>query len=352
MGFGSDLKAVLRRVWPPSRTSFAPAINAMDAAMDLDDLARSALQLRRVDAVRLGDYVAFFYKGDSSYERLPPELKGIDIGGLDLPLWKPEPPKSPADFISSWTPDQGATELLLAYMLRAFGERLAIVDVGCQYGLSTMQLYRKAMALGFKGKMHAFDCGIARNLAPLNFENNGFADHIEFHPMAAGSVDRWLTMHSRFDFTADNRVCNRGDPSNILELSEPVRGVTLDRHLGSPLDFAPLYAKIDTQGNEPRVMAGMKRWLERGETALCLEFTPEAYRTMMDPAKFTQELLETHVVFDVGQLGESIIPVEQARFADLMERVASYDYNWTDLMAFDRRLPFADELERQLKETR
>jgi FkbM family methyltransferase len=313
--------------------------------MDTDNLMTAALQRRRVDACRLQDFVNFMYIDDLAYKQLPTEVRGVDPASFDLPLWPRPTVRQATDVLERWRPEEGVELLAMAALVEQFGD-VMLVDVGCQYGSSAMHLAQKGMHLAIARPVEAFDCGVAGELAHINFINNGFAEHVRFHPFAVGSVDRYVLMHAHVGNSEDNRIVNAVAQRTVLDLSEPVRCVSLDKFLGEPANFPPLFAKIDTQGNEPRVFQGLGKWIATRRTAFVLEFTPWAMASTQDPVEFAQLLAQTHLLFDLppdngtGRFRQ----IDAGDVTDLVRRTDATPAKWTDLLAIDRTLGSADRV--------
>lgn len=159
-----------------------------------------------------------------------------------------------------------------------------VADIGANFGYYTILM---AGAVGATGHVHAIEPhpDTARVLRE-NVLLNGFARYTSVHETALGAdVDASVTL-----FTP------AGEPKNAAVVSTPPEGgtsvavaaTTMDALLGAqPLNLV----KIDAEGAEEHIIAGMSGLIARHRPAMVLEFNAARYP---QPARFLDHLLKTY----------------------------------------------------------
>jgi FkbM family methyltransferase len=203
-------------------------------------------------------------------------------------------------------------------------KRPAYLDIGCQYGISSMQIARIA---GKDAQVHAFDPGRASSLVLANFMNNGFSQ-IRFHKMACGSFSGWGLILGEKGNSENNRAGFVGRP----DFSFPARFVRID-----DIDFGEpdvLFVKIDTQGFEPEVFDGAAKTF-RIPSAIVAEYTPWAIRERRDPVRWLSALAERFEIYTLWQGAcEPVTDIEATTRA-----VDESPAHWCDLILLSHGLP-------------
>jgi FkbM family methyltransferase len=224
-------------------------------------------------------------------------------------------------------------EYMVRYYSEAFG-KIAVCDVGAHYGRTSMETASLLREIKADAKMYAFDAGIASQLTWRNFENNGFTD-IDFRHAAVGPIDGHTVMYRQPGHAEDNAILREAGA-----ISFPVRCVQLDTVLEEKGGYVPTLAKIDTQGAEPGVLAGMRKLIAAQPVTMVLEFTPCRVVLQMPPELFIDELLLTHAIFDLGSSRDRLRLVEDATAftRDVWSR------QFADILAVPRNLPGYEEV--------
>ena len=299
---------------------------------DFETLRRLVLQEKRIDLVRLGQFLNFMWTDDVSYESLPEDAKRQPMSALEGRVASAVIRNADL-FVRDWTPEQDISHLVCAHY-QASGGRVTVIDIGCQYGSSAMQTAEFIRSIGGSPKILAYDCGLAGYLAKFNFANNGFNDDITFFQYAVCALDKYVIVHRDLDYSADNRLVN---PFNTWErgsTSTLAQGIRIDTILQSEDIQAPLLVKVDTQGAEPEVMKGAANLGQVTPHALILEFTPAAIAPRCDPELFVSGLIKDYEMFDVGPGGKSLNRVLDV--AGLVNETSSRSEQWTDLVLLQR----------------
>lgn len=105
--------------------------------------------------------------------------------------------------------------------------------------------------------------------------------------MAAGASNCEMTLYQNADNRADNRLYS----NDMASTSVPVQVVTVDSIL-EEMGVAGASCKIDVQGFEALVFAGMRRLLENSDNVILIsEFWSEGLRACdSDPVKMLEDL--------------------------------------------------------------
>ena len=194
---------------------------------------------------------------------------------------------------------------------------MAIVDVGAHVGYFTLIA---AKLVGSSGQVFAFEPDpINSGLLMKNIELNGYAN-IEVTTSALSSKSGNSTLY-RTSLDSGRHSLYRHDIP-VVETVE-VETTTLDEFLESRNWPAIGLVKMDVEGSEPEVLAGMKRLLERSENIkLILEFNiPILKNAGTEPVELLETLMQTG--FRVSYIDETkgAIPLPEGDHASALERL-------------------------------
>lgn len=206
-----------------------------------------------------------------------------------------------------------AETALLARSVRA-GD--VVLDIGANIGYFTLQLARHA---GPQGRVVAFEPE-PENVALLrrNVELNGYRT-VEVVGAAVGDGPGTVTLHVAAENRGDHRLFGEADGRPTLE----VPMVSIDAYLAEHGIERVDVVKIDVQGAEGLVFAGMRRLLaERPPRLLLVEFWPFGLRRCgQDPAALLDSLASVgHRIEEITRHGEEPEPLDPA---ELLARFAS-----------------------------
>ena len=180
-------------------------------------------------------------------------------------------------------------------------------DVGANVGYYTLLL---ADLCG--GRVHAFEPqDELAEMLRASARINGFRD-VVVTTAAVGEERGWTRI---VESTRDRGGVQCLPPEDLVSSSIPI--VALDDAVKEPLDFI----KMDCEGYEPRVWAGMKRHLENRPTIL-MEFTPAAYE---DASGFLAEISSCYTLREVDNNG-SVVSVKAEQ---ILER-ESFSMLWLE----------------------
>jgi FkbM family methyltransferase len=158
-----------------------------------------------------------------------------------------------------------------AVLRRLLRPGMQVLDVGSNIGLYTVFISR---CVGPAGRVMAFepDPRLARVLAE-NCRHN-FCDNVTIYPQALGSKAGRAVLHTLIVNSGDNHLAAAG--GRLWRRDIEVTVATADELLPA---FVPDLVKIDVQGWELQVLAGMREILERNPCVMVyFEYWPAGCR--------------------------------------------------------------------------
>lgn len=308
---------------------------------ELSQIKKIATFRRRVDMLDFGLARAFVYTDDLCYIQASKEHKrfGTEPG----PLLEDEPRE-----INSCYDDE--TQPLLAVLLAHYWKQkldFVFVDIGCQYGFSAMSVARMIKTFAKDNRVFAFDCGIAGDLVPFNLLLNGLQDRIVFERLAVSDRPGPRTIFMDMSHSEDNRIVN--PTVDRAPFSTVVMSTSLDEYVRFR---EHLIVKVDTQGAEPEVFAGMQRLMKERFVTILTEFTPHAMRSRVNPAEWLAALSPDFFIFDahnVHPTSNLYHRMPEVRLEGFVERVDANDTKHTDLLLVPKKLPGVEDLVSRVK---
>lgn len=196
---------------------------------------------------------------------------------------------------------------LTQYLAQAVRPGMTVVDVGANYGYYTLLL---ADAVGETGRVVAVEpLPDAVRLLAETVQLNGFAGRTRIVPQALGAAAGTALL-----FAPD------GEPKNALVVGQPdlqggrtqaVPVVTLDSLAldGPRIDLV----KIDAEGAEQDIVAGMRGVLVRDRPKLVLEYNAARYA---DPPGFLDSLLDVYGEGQELSLDRGLVALDRASVCD------------------------------------
>jgi FkbM family methyltransferase len=176
-------------------------------------------------------------------------------------------------------------------------------------------------------------------------ELNGLADLVSVERRAADAKSGTTLFHSMLGNSASNSALDIHSSFDIpLARSTVVRTVRVDEVVSGPV-----VAKIDTEGNDFRVVRGMERIIAEHDACLQLEFNPSYVSRIADPL---EELRRVDSVFqlyivDPDKPWNAVEKTEAS--AQCIDRIASSPRGWADLFAIKRGMKSFEEFKRQFE---
>lgn len=161
------------------------------------------------------------------------------------------------------------------------------IDVGANVGYHALHM---ATIVGEKGKIFAFEPHPGNcELIELSIEANHLTN-LELFPYAAGDAAGEIELLVEGNHT-NARLNTNPDFDSSTAKKYPVRIVKIDEYLG---DIPRLrFVKIDAEGAEPMVVAGMSELITLHRPILLFEFFPDFIRmtSQSDPEQFLEQII-------------------------------------------------------------
>jgi FkbM family methyltransferase len=198
---------------------------------------------------------------------------------------------------------------------------MRVLDIGANVGLYTLLFSR---LVGESGEVIAFEPDPELFAA---LETNcclNSATNVRLYNMAAGSHSGRMVLSRSLLNSGDNRLATV--PGQVIKRSVDVRVRALDEIVcGSRVDFV----KIDVQGWEAEVLAGMKRILDSNPALqICFEYWPQGLRNAgCDPSALLGGMAERGFRFE-EITGRGRVPV-----TDLSDWPAPTGDSYTNIYA-------------------
>lgn len=295
----------------------------------LAEVNLTALRHRQVELIDLGDCRVFAYADDFITQYIRRD-------------WRPAfAPKG--DIAEELQSDDPLSRSIAFYVKN--GLDFCHIDVGANYGLDLLRTTAFMKAYDVDCPVVAFEPGQPARLLTFTLLANELGEVVTVENMAAS--DRTTPVILNFDplHSEDGRIVERDTPN--FAWADVVRSVSLDDYVETQQLPENIIAKIDTQGAEPEVLAGMSRLLSRGRVVAICEFTPWAIRSRIEPSEFLRKIDQTHFLFDLGPNRERCVALDATDFESFPEHISGTQARWTDLLLVPRTCPELGELHRR-----
>jgi FkbM family methyltransferase len=189
---------------------------------------------------------------------------------------------------------------LTQYLARCVRPGMTVIDVGANYGYYTLLL---ADAVGEAGHVIAVEPNPAAvTLLGQSVLLNGHSGRTQIVPHALGA-----TAGKRLLFLPS------GEPKNatLVDREDVINGRTIEVSTVTLDEIALTYpkvdlVKIDAEGGEQEILAGMPNLIERDRPMLVLEYNAARYA---EPYAFLEKLLTAYSTAEELELTGNIVPI-------------------------------------------
>lgn len=174
---------------------------------------------------------------------------------------------------------------LTQFMARRIRAGMTVVDVGANFGYYTLLM---ADLVGSGGTVYAIEPNPA--ITPLlgrSIALNGFADRTRLCELAAGKTGSPNAILVVPDHEPKNGALTAGSAGDGTRYEVGVTALDDLIEPGTAIDFI----KIDAEGGEEAIIAGMERIFRTSRPSMVLEFNAARYA---DPAGFLQQLIQLY----------------------------------------------------------
>ena len=219
------------------------------------------------------------------------------------------------------------------------------VDVGANVGTTLITKAGFIQRMGRRNQCVAFEPGVAASLLGYSVELNGLSDIVTVDRRAADAKTGTTLFHSMLGHSASNSALDIHSSFDIpLARSTVVRTVRLDEVVSGPV-----IAKIDTEGNDFRVVRGMEQIIAEHDTCLQLEFNPSYVARIADPVAELRQLDVRFQLYIVDP-DKPWYAVEKTDASPAcIERIRSSPRGWTDLFAIKRDMATFEQFTRDFE---
>ncbi len=234
--------------------------------------------------------------------------------------------------------DFSGEEFKVIRKLFALSPKTVLADVGSNYGREAIRyaLFRRSLGISPDPRpaVLAFEPGPVRLAAEMNLRLHG-VDEVTLYPFAvsdtAGVSSFWTL------------PCNSlGSAMNIEQHPDAVpvtvKSVAISKILNQEGADGPLFLKVDTQGYEPKVWAGLSDYAKDHPVCGIFEFSPKLMKKTGRAIDFLCSLLDRALVIDMGPRRDRRDPIKHDNAAAFVNDIADQRPDYTDLMVIDSRL--------------
>ncbi|MDX2308696.1 MAG: FkbM family methyltransferase [Hyphomicrobium sp.] len=293
-----------------------------------------ALQAERaqIDLVYHSGLFLYVYKDDWFYaKRVKDDDRNINQGGYKKRL------ESVSNLPDAGLGEPSIPEKVLLDVAR-HSPRGLYLDIGTNYGQWVIRAGKHLERAGLKIRTLAFEPGLAARLALVNIALNKLG-WVEFHPAAISNITSLVPMFAMPGHTEDNKLINK--PAEAIVF--PTRASRLDDLLDGLKPAGEIFMKIDTQGNEPEVLDGLRKY--RGAPIACLmEFSPLAVSSRLKPVVYVEQLLKDFHVIEMDRWSKPVAVVEPDSISPMIERLKGTQFPFCDFICIARPHPRAAQL--------
>ena len=225
---------------------------------------------------------------------------------------------------------------IAARFLKAYPQGM-LLDVGANYGREAIRLALLKRHLGFAvsegPSVIALEPGPVRHLAAVNIDFHDVRE-IELLPCAAGAKRTYAPISIAEDNTlSGSLVLQKENRPTLL-----VKVTPLDDVLSYYNVDAPVFLKVDTQGGESEVLAGLSAFRKDHPICGIFEFSPGIMKRLVDPKDFLKSLLDDFTIIDIGQAHGENRTIERNDIDDFLAEIAASELKLTDLILIDKRI--------------
>jgi FkbM family methyltransferase len=335
---------------------------------------------KKLDLVDFEDVKLLMFRDDSLYHiTVSDDRKNRDLREHFLEVSRSGYPKSivcPAnvDTVSA------ARFGLFIYLHHLWRENIefTVLDIGSHVGDFSIRVANFARTFQKELKVIAFDPSPAGALVEYNVRINGLQDYVRYEDLAVSDVNGLIKFQA---------VKGHSDsPSAFVKPGGETLGAKLSRFLGSRHKAAQLWhllsnlrgnetfefiaksvtisdyldaegiqghlvVKIDIEGLDECVIAGLLPRAQRALISVITEFTPGSFPTLAAAARMLEELGKSFVIYDLFYSPnptrfDRVDPLSGSDFARQVQQTRKYGY--TDILLIPKAAPGLERLLKRL----
>ncbi len=279
----------------------------------------------------VSDYAIFVMMTESFYQSL--NFRRIDPGAFL------ERRRSGNEAMPTYKDSRSYMRVLIDHF-RQCGLSPHVLDVGGYIGrfsLETALLIQKEnISLP---KITCFEPGLTRNIIRANFEINGVSELVDLEPIAASDSDATADYKYAPGVLISGRICDF--PSATAFRTVQTR--RLDGIMASMGCTEAAIIKIDTEGHEPSVMAGLGDVVRTMPGVYLVEFWPDTLRAEVNGIGYADYI---HENFEVLNIKSTLYPKFYTPIPDIRKFADDFVYEEgnIDLMFVNKAVPEREQL--------
>lgn len=293
---------------------------------------------QEIALVELADMYLYVGRDDHAFCYLLEDARARELDLEEFPpLWRP----SEVDYRAAW-PLKGIGHFSIASMhLWKHNVPFEYFDIGANIGQTTIAQAIFYKRCGKTNRVHAFEPGTVFDLLCRSVRANRVGDVVSCINAAAsdssGEVEFHLTPKQSPAGSMIKAAVSRPEVKEVKTIV--AQTVPLDDYVRNLRPGVGAIVKIDTEGADFKVLAGMKEMLATRPVVAQIEFFPKII-DYVDAAEELQKLAETFLLIDTG-MGVS---VKAADVGALMERISLLPMPMTDIFLISKTVPSYEAL--------
>lgn len=212
-----------------------------------------------------------------------------------------------------------------------------IIDVGANIGLFAAGAAFFLLRCGQKKDIYAFEPGDAYTALVETLKANQINSWAHSYNLALGDEKGTLVFH---EFPGNSsagsllpEISSRAGDLLLTEKMVEVR--TIDDFVSENGIVSNLLCKIDTEGNDIKVIRGARNTIRERIVPLFVEFTPALVCSYADPVAEIRALADDYLLITTGEKNRMI--------DDVQVFVASVSH-YVDIVALPKKMPFVADL--------
>jgi FkbM family methyltransferase len=243
----------------------------------------------------------------------------------------------------------GATHLA-AMHFRCSGIEFDFIDVGANNGLHVCGQAKLHEAIGGTVECHAFEPGTVFEALIRTVKANRMDHVIRCNRAACGSINGKAVFYDTETSSPGSSLLRKAvAPFSDLPLGTietPI--VRIDDYVQKSMRAVPgLIIKIDREGADFQVLAGMSRVMAERACVVLTEFTPVLVEEYENPTRMLYQIGQDFFIVDMGAERRPLISEMawlEASIAEIKKRPTEHVRGYTDLALISRRIPKAKTL--------
>lgn len=246
--------------------------------------------------------------------------------------------------------------IILSSIMKHYREnslQFNVFDIGAQYGLVGLSIADIIQKEKRDNKVFLFDPGVAQGPLAFNIAVNSLKTVAKRENYAvsdeAGSCDIYIKKGN----SEDNHISKRENDN--YDVVYQAKKISVDEYVNRNKLSHNLILKIDTQGEEIKVVNGMKQSIRNGICCFLTEFTPWLYGGAAK--EFLTMLNKDFYIFDmVIEYKNNLdilkkwkgVELNDSLFDEYIADVNKYEYAYTDILAISKNIPAYQQLKNRL----